>query len=181
MAVLTTGSVATQPAWMNKEQWDASKAQREAAARELIKQIEAIMQDMVKVLPKSVQQELAKLNAASREADAAVAKVQQELEVHRNNPPSDMADVREYAVRKIELEASLPILQKRAADARRAKDAVAERARELLRAEHSRRRQDIDAEIERIRQDAERAIEDARARYRLLEEAAGRLQTYEGA
>jgi hypothetical protein len=179
---MTASTVERVPEWqMSTAEWQASKTQREAAERERRKQIGALVQDICKsVLPKSLQQELAKLNAASRAADEAVANVQRELEAHRNNPPSDMANVREYAVRKIELEAALPIVQRKAADARAAKNAVLQRARELLQAEHARRVQALDAEIDRIRADAERAIEAAHAQYQVLAATEGHLTHYEG-
>jgi hypothetical protein len=177
---MTAGSVVTSPDWIDKATWEASRSQREAAAREWAKQLTAMKQDMLKGLPKGLQQELAKLAAASKAADQALAQTKQELEAHLAHPPEDTAQIREYAVRKIELETTLPILQTRAAAARKAKEDVMQKVHYHVRGERERRVVALDAEIDRIQQEAERAVVEARKRYALIEEAAGQLATYEG-
>ena len=120
---------------------NSTDEQRKAAAAH-DKREKDIAQTVIKdVLTRQLRNEIASARRQAEDAQHAAATFQLELEAHLANQPTETAQVQDWVIRRMTLEASVPIARKQAEERKAALDEVLTRVRQLLLREWSKRNQ----------------------------------------
>lgn len=164
--------------WTSAEQWEADRPQREAAHRAYDRKLSEVVAPIVATLPKK---QLEALRGARRSADDARSQlevIQRELAEHLARPATELSAVREWALRRLELEGSVPIVQEVATTKQQEYERLLVEARRLLQTEWRTRTQAEDVALEQAERDAAAMIESARARRELIYEVGPRFEIW---